>query len=36
MKAIGFDQSFYFLSFEHRGSLETEMFGWHGDFLTRQ
>jgi myo-inositol catabolism protein IolC len=35
MTSIGFDQPLYVLPFDHRGSFETKMFGWHGD-LTAQ
>jgi hypothetical protein len=31
MKTIGFDQQLYILPFDHRGSFQTKMFGWHGD-----
>lgn len=31
MKTIGFDQPLYILPFDHRGSFETKMFGWHGE-----
>src|SRR5215831_18795904 len=27
---LGFDQPLYILPFDHRGSFETKMFGWHG------
>ena len=36
MKAIGFDQPLYILPFDHRGSFETKMFGWHGDLNAAQ
>ena len=36
MKTIGFDQPLYILPFDHRGSFETKMFGWHGDLSVRQ
>ncbi len=34
MKTIGFDQRLYILPFDHGGSFQTKMFGWHG--ATRQ
>jgi 5-dehydro-2-deoxygluconokinase len=36
MKAIGFDRPLYVLPFDHRGSFETKMFGWHGDLSASQ
>jgi len=36
MKTIGFDQPLYILPFDHRGSFETKMFGWHGDLSAAQ
>src|SRR5262249_12809098 len=36
MKTIGFDQPLYILPFDHRGSCETKMFGWHGDLNAAQ
>jgi 5-dehydro-2-deoxygluconokinase len=36
MKSIGFDQPLYILPFDHRGSFETRMFGWHGDLTAAQ
>src|SRR5271170_6840689 len=36
MKTIGFNQPLYILPFDHRGSFETKMFGWHGDLTTEQ
>src|SRR6516162_4979165 len=30
MKTIGFDRPLYGLPFDHRGSFQTKMFGWHG------
>lgn len=36
MKTIGFDQPLYILPFDHRGSFETKMFGWHGDLTAEQ
>jgi 5-dehydro-2-deoxygluconokinase len=36
MKTIGYDQPLYILPFDHRGSFETKMFGWHGDLTAAQ
>lgn len=36
MKTIGFDRPLYILPFDHRGSFETKMFGWHGDLSAAQ
>src|SRR6516162_8157545 len=36
MKTIGFDRPLYILPFDHRGSFEAEMFGWHGDLSAAQ
>src|SRR5262249_18615377 len=36
MKTIGFDKPLYLLPFDHRGSFETKMFGWHGDLTAAQ
>jgi len=36
MKTIGFNQPLYILPFDHRGSFETKMFGWHGDLSAAQ
>ena len=36
MKTIGYDKPLYFLPFDHRGSFETKMFGWHGDLTAAQ
>ena len=36
MKTIGFDRPLYILPFDHRGSFETKMFGWHGDLNAAQ
>jgi len=32
----GFDQPLYILPFDHRGSFESGMFGWHGDLDAEQ
>jgi myo-inositol catabolism protein IolC len=36
MKTIGYDQPLYIQPFDHRGSFETKMFGWHGDLTADQ
>jgi 5-dehydro-2-deoxygluconokinase len=36
MKTLGFNQPLYILPFDHRGSFETNMFGWHGDLNAAQ
>jgi 5-dehydro-2-deoxygluconokinase len=36
MKTIGYNQPLYVLPFDHRGSFETKMFGWHGDLTAAQ
>lgn len=36
MKPIGFNQPLYLLPFDHRGSFETKMFGWHGELTLQQ
>ena len=36
MKTLGFDNPLYILPFDHRGSFETKMFGWHGDLNAAQ
>src|SRR6267142_293616 len=36
MTAIGFDKPLYILPFDHRGSFETKMFGWHGALTAGQ
>ncbi|HQR44418.1 MAG TPA: DUF2090 domain-containing protein [Thermoanaerobaculia bacterium] len=36
MKSVGFDQPLYILPFDHRGSFETKMFGWHGPLTAEQ
>jgi 5-dehydro-2-deoxygluconokinase len=30
MKTLGYNQPLYILPFDHRGSFETKLFGWHG------
>src|SRR5437667_12871115 len=36
MKTLGFDNPLYILPFDHRGSFQTKMFGWHGDLTATQ
>ena len=36
MKTLGYNQPLYVLPFDHRGSFETKMFGWHGDLTAEQ
>ncbi|MGA3172188.1 MAG: DUF2090 domain-containing protein [Chthoniobacteraceae bacterium] len=36
MKTIGYQKPLYILPFDHRGSFETKMFGWHGDLSPEQ
>jgi 5-dehydro-2-deoxygluconokinase len=36
MKTIGYNRPLYILPFDHRGSFETKMFGWHGDLTPAQ
>jgi myo-inositol catabolism protein IolC len=36
MSPRGFSQPLYVLPFDHRGSFETGMFGWHGDLTPEQ
>jgi myo-inositol catabolism protein IolC len=36
METIGYDKPLYVLPFDHRGSFETKMFGWHGDLTEAQ
>jgi 5-dehydro-2-deoxygluconokinase len=36
MAPRGFEQPLYILPFDHRGSFETGMFGWHGDLTAEQ
>jgi 5-dehydro-2-deoxygluconokinase len=33
---VGFDAPLYILPFDHRGSFETQMFGWHGPLNPEQ
>src|SRR5271166_2502973 len=32
----GFDKELYVLPFDHRGSFQTKMFGWHGQLSAEQ
>ena len=36
MMTIGFDKPLYVLPFDHRGSSQTKMFGWHGALVPEQ
>ena len=36
MTPRGFDQPLYLLPFDHRGSFETKLFGWHGELSPEQ
>jgi myo-inositol catabolism protein IolC len=36
MMTIGFDRDLYILPFDHRGSFQTRMFGWHGTLSAQQ
>jgi 5-dehydro-2-deoxygluconokinase len=36
MTDIGFDQPLYILPFDHRGSFQTQMFGWKGALTSEQ
>jgi myo-inositol catabolism protein IolC len=36
MRILGYNQPLYILPFDHRGSFETKMFGWHGDLTPAQ
>src|ERR1700756_108425 len=36
MKTIGFDKPLYILSFDHRGSFQTKLFGWTGTLTADQ
>ncbi len=36
MKTPGYNKPLYILPFDHRGSFETKMFGWHGDLTPEQ
>ena len=36
MRTLGFDQPLYILPFDHRGSFQTNMFGWKGTLTSEQ
>ncbi len=36
MKSPGFSQPLYLLPFDHRGSFQSKMFGWHGELTPAQ
>jgi len=36
MKIIGYDKPLYILPYDHRGSFQTKLFGWHGDLNAAQ
>ncbi|MDB6172145.1 MAG: hypothetical protein JWL59_1456 [Chthoniobacteraceae bacterium] len=36
MKTLGYSQPMYILPFDHRGSFETKLFGWHGALTPAQ
>ena len=36
MRTLGYNEPLYILPFDHRGSFETKMFGWHGDLTPAQ
>jgi myo-inositol catabolism protein IolC len=36
MKTIGYDKPLYILPYDHRGSFQTKMFGWHGNLTAAQ
>src|SRR5436309_6701067 len=36
MKIIGYDKPLYIPPYDHRGSFQTKMFGWHGDLTATQ
>ena len=36
MTTVGFDQPLYILPFDHRGSFQKNMFGWHGTLTPEQ
>ena len=36
MRSIGFDKPLYILPFDHRGSFQTQMFGWKGAITAEQ
>ena len=36
MTTLGFNQPLYILPFDHRGSFQKNMFGWHGKLTPEQ
>src|SRR4030095_3398427 len=36
MKTIGYNKPLYILPYDHRGSFQTKMFGWHGELTAAQ
>ena len=36
MRSLGFDKPLYILPFDHRGSFQEKMFGWHGKLTPQQ
>jgi 5-dehydro-2-deoxygluconokinase len=36
VKTVGYNQPLYLLPFDHRGSFETKLFGWHGALTPEQ
>src|SRR5215813_8720223 len=36
MRTIGYSTPLYILPYDHRGSFETKVFGWHGDLSAEQ
>ncbi|RYD76221.1 MAG: DUF2090 domain-containing protein, partial [Verrucomicrobiaceae bacterium] len=36
MNTLGYNHPLYVLPFDHRGSFETQLFGWHGDLTPTQ
>ena len=36
MTSVGFDKPLYILPFDHRGSFQTQMFGWKGTISPEQ
>jgi 5-dehydro-2-deoxygluconokinase len=36
LRTPGYNQPLYILPFDHRGSFESKMFGWHGDLTPEQ
>lgn len=36
MRTLGYNHPLYILPFDHRGSFETKLFGWHGELSAEQ